>query len=91
VTVYIYGQTPRSRCGAVNIYCHGLSRGPDRSTGLRDQLYFQQRAEQEIRRAELAEHPDAARAHYLLAGFYLDLVHNGPEPPACQPRGARRI
>jgi len=39
-------------------------------------LYFRERAEQEIRRAEFADHPDAARAHYELAGYYLDLVHN---------------
>jgi hypothetical protein len=52
---------------------------PGRGTRPReDRLYFQQRAEQEIRRAELADHPDAARAHYQLAGFYLDLVHNCP-------------
>ncbi|HEY0313275.1 MAG TPA: hypothetical protein VGC56_12365 [Allosphingosinicella sp.] len=38
--------------------------------------YYRERAEQEIRRAELADHPDAARAHYELAGYYLNLVHN---------------
>lgn len=57
--------------------------GPGCATPPRKDLpYFQERAEQEIRRAELADHPDAARAHYLLAGFYLDLVHNraGTEP-----------
>jgi len=41
--------------------------------------YFEERAEQELRRAELADHPDAARAHYELAGYYLDLVHNSSD------------
>jgi hypothetical protein len=41
-----------------------------------DLLYFQERAEQEIRRAEAAEHPKAVRAHYELAAYYLELVHN---------------
>jgi len=44
-----------------------------------DRLYFRERAEQEIRRAQRADHPDAARAHYELAGYYLDLVHNRTE------------
>ena len=38
--------------------------------------YFQQRAEAEIALAQQAEHPDACRSHYLLAGYYLDIVHN---------------
>lgn len=42
----------------------------------KDAVYFRDRAEQELRRAEQADHPDAARAHYQLAGYYLDLVHN---------------
>ena len=42
-----------------------------------DQLsYFQARAEEEIEAAQSATHPEAVRAHYLLAGYYLDLVHN---------------
>ena len=57
----------------------GPGRGPGPAARPReDRLYFQERAEQEIRRAERADHPDAARAHYQLAGFYLDLVHNCP-------------
>lgn len=63
-------------------------RGPERGTRPRDRLYFQERAEQEIRRAEQADHPDAARAHYQLAGFYLDLVHNWPGAPPCRPPAA---
>ena len=44
--------------------------------------YFHARAEQEIERAQQADHPAAVRAHYLLAGYYLDLVHNSPLAPA---------
>ena len=54
-----------------------------------DLRYFQERAEQELRRAELADQPEAARAHALLAGYYLDLVHSCPEasPDPSKPRG----
>ena len=41
-----------------------------------DRAYFQQRAEAEIALAQKANHPEAARSHYLLAGYYLDLVHS---------------
>ena len=41
-----------------------------------DLHYYEQRAEQELERAELARDPAAARAHALLAGYYLDLVHS---------------
>lgn len=51
-----------------------------------DLRYFENRAEQELRRAEQADHPDAARAHYLLAGYYLDLVHRRSNGPWDQPR-----
>lgn len=61
---------------------------PEPPRRLCDLLYFQERAEQEIGRAERADHPDAARAHYLLAGFYLDLAHNGPPPEPSDRRGA---
>lgn len=37
--------------------------------------YLQGRAEAEIEMARTATHPAAVRAHYLLAGFYLDRVH----------------
>lgn len=45
----------------------------------KDILYLKERAEQEIRRAESAAHPDAAQAHYQLADYYLDLVYNGSD------------
>ena len=38
--------------------------------------YFQKRAEAELALAQSAEHANAVRAHYTLAGYYLDLVHN---------------
>jgi hypothetical protein len=44
-----------------------------------DRSYFEARAEAEIEAANQARHPDAARAHYILAAHYLDLAHN-PEP-----------
>lgn len=47
-----------------------------------DVQYFHERAEQEITRAQNADHPAAVQAHYLLAGYYLDLVHNSPHAPA---------
>ena len=41
-----------------------------------ERFYFQIRAEEEIKAAQAADHPDAARAHYMMAGYYLDLAHN---------------
>jgi|GEM_PF-4688212 len=46
-----------------------------------DVQYFHERAEQEIGRAQAARHPAAVQAHYLLAGYYLDMVHNSPLAP----------
>ncbi len=51
-----------------------------------ERTYFRNRAEAEIRAAQSAAHPDAARAHYLLAGYYLDLAYN----PAAEFRLATR-
>jgi hypothetical protein len=48
------------------------------ATKLDDERYFEMRAEQEIERAQAAEHPAAVRAHAELAGYYLDRVHNNP-------------
>jgi hypothetical protein len=50
-----------------------------RSLRPEDKGYFQERADQEIRRAQLADHPAAVQAHYQLAGYYLDLVHNAAD------------
>lgn len=46
-----------------------------------ERSYFHRRAEDEIEAAQAARHPEAVRAHYLLAGYYLDLAFN-PAPPA---------
>ena len=43
-----------------------------------DSTYYYARAEAEIERAQSADHPAAVKAHYLLAGYYLDRVY-GPE------------
>lgn len=40
--------------------------------------YFYDRAEAELEAAQNADHPAAVRAHYLLAGHYLDRFY-GPE------------
>lgn len=45
--------------------------------------YYERRAEQEIEAARRSTDPAAVRAHYLLAGYYLDLVHN-PEAPMAE-------
>lgn len=47
-----------------------------------DVEYFSARAEQEIARAQSAEHPAAVQAHYELAGHYLELVYGGPDAPS---------
>jgi hypothetical protein len=44
-----------------------------------DLAYFESRAEAEIEAATRAEHHEAVRAHYLMAGYYLDKVHGGPD------------
>lgn len=42
-----------------------------------DTSYFYERAEAELKLAQHADHPAAVKAHYLLAGYYLDRVY-GP-------------
>jgi len=44
--------------------------------------YFYDRAEAELEAAQNAEHPAAVRAHYLLAGHYLDRFYGPPEGEA---------
>jgi hypothetical protein len=41
-----------------------------------DRVYLEQRAEAELSLAQAAEHPAVVRAHYLLAGFYLDRLYD---------------
>ncbi len=51
-----------------------------------DQSYYLRRAEAEIALAQCAAHPLAVRAHYHLAGHYLDRAygaeHGGRKRPA---------
>lgn len=41
-----------------------------------DRHYYRGRAEDELAAADTAAHPGAAKAHYLLAGLYLDRAYN---------------
>jgi hypothetical protein len=50
-----------------------------------ERSYYRSRAEEELWAARSADHPDAARAHYLLAGYYLDLAYN-PDAARDHPR-----
>jgi hypothetical protein len=43
--------------------------------------YLYRRAEQELEQAQRAAHPAAVKAHYVLAGYYLDQVYGGSEQP----------
>jgi hypothetical protein len=38
--------------------------------------YYESRAEEELALAQRSDHPAVVRAHYLLAGLYLDRLHN---------------
>lgn len=44
--------------------------------------YFERRAEAELQLAQAAEHPAVVRAHYLMAGLYLDRLYNPPSEEA---------
>jgi hypothetical protein len=41
-----------------------------------DGEYHESRAEEELALAQRSEHPAVVRAHYLLAGLYLDRLYN---------------
>lgn len=47
-----------------------------------DPAYYKARAEAEIRLAEKASDLSAAKAHYVLAGLYLDRVYGGAQDSA---------
>ena len=47
-----------------------------------DRSYLCERAEAELEAAQKAGHPGAVRAHYLMAGYYLDRVYGGGEKDA---------
>ncbi|MET0377241.1 MAG: hypothetical protein ABW128_23655 [Rhizorhabdus sp.] len=48
----------------------------------RDRSYYIRRAEAELALAQSAAHPAAMRAHYHLAGYYLDKVYSRIEAAA---------
>ena len=50
-----------------------------------DDDYLHDRAEAELKRAQQAEHPAAVKAHYMLAGYYLDRLHGGADEPPRSP------
>ena len=50
-----------------------------------DRDYLEERAEAELSMAQAAVHPAAVRAHYLLAGFYLDRLYCPGEPGIVRP------
>ena len=45
-----------------------------------DKTYYYQRAEVELRRASETSCPEAVKAHYQLAGHYLDKVYGEMKP-----------
>ena len=47
-----------------------------------DHAYYYGRAESELQMARKATSPAAVKAHYMLAGYYLDLVHGGRRDPS---------
>jgi predicted alpha/beta hydrolase family esterase len=59
-----------------------LGRPNRQSMAEQDKAYFNERAEAELLLAQRASHPKAVRSHYLLAAYYLDLVHCAAAPPA---------
>jgi hypothetical protein len=40
-----------------------------------DRAYYEARAEAELELAQQSDHPAVVRAHYILAGTYLDIVY----------------
>jgi hypothetical protein len=52
-----------------------------------EQEYFEKRAEAELELAQSATHPGVVKAHYQLAGLYLDIVHGEAEDPGREDAG----
>ena len=50
-----------------------------------DKEYYYRRAESELEMAQRTENPEAVKAHYTLAGYYLDKVYNDDAPPSWLP------
>lgn len=51
-----------------------------------ESAYLYLRAEQELELAQRSEHPAAVKAHYMLAGYYLDRVYGPPAPDLASDR-----
>ena len=49
-----------------------------------DKSYYHRRAEAELQMAERSSAPAAVKAHYLLAGYYLDRVFGGSDEQAAR-------
>ena len=52
--------------------------------------YFRERAETQLRAGQSAHHPEAAKAHYLLAGLYFDRAYNAQAEQGALPRARAR-
>ena len=48
-------------------------------TDQKDSAWLEARAEAELGLAQAADHPAVVRAHYMMAGFYLDRLYNPEE------------
>ena len=44
-----------------------------------DVTYYYHRAEDELARAQTSDVPAAVKAHYMMAGYYLDRVYGDPK------------
>lgn len=56
-----------------------MSASGDGVNSVDDKEYYYQRAETELEMAQRTEVPEAVKAHYTLAGYYLDKVYNDAE------------
>lgn len=64
-----------------------VSRAAGMMESMRDEsAYLYQRAEQELELAQRSEHAAAVKAHYMLAGYYLDRVYGPPAPDLASDR-----
>lgn len=52
-----------------------------------DKEYFYRRAESELEMAQRTIVPEAVKAHYTLAGYYLDKVYSDDQAPAANDAG----
>jgi hypothetical protein len=55
-----------------------------------DRNYYMQRAEEELEIAQQSQQPEAVKAHYTLAGFYLDRAYGCGYTPEAQRAFAER-